>query len=569
MQNILKIISRLFTLLGIVFFMAIIGGILLLQHFAHRDEVKIPDRFTLALTLAEPMTETAPRFIRSLSGSAPPSLQDWIVALESAVKDDRVSGVIIRAVGGGVNLTQAEELRASIARLRAANKPVFFFADSFGEGDNGTAMAYLAASATKTILQPGGFAGFLGIAIEQPFFRDLLDEYGVLPESEKRRTYKSAMDNLTEAHMTAPDREQLTRLLTHLSDTVMQSVAADRKIPLEKLVALRDASPLAANDDASKMLIDQVAYEDQITLPAPPLDWDVYLSNLHDPKSSDKAPRIALVNAEGQIARGTGGNNVIGAEDFVALLQEIEKEKEIRAVIIRLNSPGGSAIASETINRAIQRLRDTGRPVIVSMTQVAASGGYYMAAPATRILALPSTLTGSIGVIAGKVSIGGLSQKYNVNWDEIAVGKNAGLFATGRGMNADERVALARSADYIYDTFKSRVAAGRKLSPETVEAIAQGQVWTGAEAKANGLVDQIGGFVAAVDVARAELHLAANAPVQVDTYDNNQGPAAFIQYLLRQWGVVDRTIIQSLLHETLQALVRPPALLAPPVQVLP
>ena len=558
MTAFLKFLRQLLMLLGVLFILVLITASILAHRFFHAEKIGLPDHLTLMLTLAEPMMETSPPFLRSIiDGQAPPSLEDWIVALESAAEDPKVSGIIIRAVGGHVTLAQAEELRASIAHCRAANKPVFFFTDSFGEADNGTAMYYLASSASKIVLQPGGFAGFTGIAVEEPFLRGLLNKYGVLPEFEKRSAYKSAMDNLTEQHMTSADRAQLTRLLTHLSDHVMQAVSNDRKISLAKLTALRDASPLVAGDEAANVLVDSVAYEDQISLPAERISADDYLANLNGPKAARKAPHIVLIDAEGEITRGVSGgpDPVIAADDFTGMVADIIKDKHMSAVIIRLNSPGGSAIASETINRAVQRLRDSGRPVIVSMTDVAASGGYYMAAPATRILALPSTLTGSIGVIAGKISLGGLSQQYNVNWDEIAIGKHAGMFANGRGLNPEERASMARSADAVYTTFKSRVAAGRKMSPEAVEAIAQGQVWTGEEAKANGLVDELGGLVAAVKAARVALHLPEHADVVIEPYPNQESPMAVIQVLLHQLGVMDKISFLSAWRQKLSALL--------------
>lgn len=555
MQSFFKILRGFFVFLGILFFLFLVGAGLVIHQFTHRDKApKSPDHITLTLTLAQPMVEMTPPLVRNFAGdSAPPSIQEWIAALENAAGDKHVSAVLIRAVGGTVSLTQAEELRASIARVRAAGKSVTFFTDTFGEMDNGTALYYLAAAADKIILQPSGFVGFNGIGIEQPYARDFLDRNGILPEFEKRSAYKSAMDHLTENHMTVADRAQLTRLLGSLSNHVMQAVARDRKINMDELVALRDAAPLPAA--AATKLVDAVQYEDEIKLPAEREDLFDYLSRQTPVKPKPNTPRIALVTASGEIMRGMDGagspfsDGAIGAEALAQTLKDLEDEKDITAVIIRLNSPGGSAIASETLNRAIAHLRDHGHPVVISMTDMAASGGYYMAAPATRILAQPSTLTGSIGVIVGKISLGGISKQYGVNWDEITAGKNAALFANGRGFNADERAAVARSADSVYENFKARVAAGRKLSPEAVEAIAQGQVWTGEEALANGLVDELGGLVEAVAATKKLLNLAPDAPVVIEPYPNEQDPGMLIQLLLHQLGVVDHTSFMSLLRD--------------------
>jgi protease-4 len=536
------------------------------------NEHKSPDHLTLTLTLADKMVEITPSFLRSFAGaSAPPSLEEWVAAMEGAAHDPKVSAVYIRAVGGAVSLTQAEELRGSMLRLRAAGKPVIFFTDTFGEEDNGTAMYYLAAAASKIVLQPGGFAGFSGIAIEEPFFRGLLDKYGVLPEFEKRSAYKSAMDNLTETHMSQADHDQLTRLLGNLSDHVMQAVAHDRNIEMPDLINLRDAAPIPA--DIAGKLVDAVQYEDQIKFPAKRLDLDDYVAAQKTPKVKKGMPRIAIVNAEGEINRGAGGGSspladgTIGAEDFNDTMQDIIDNKNIKAIVIRLNSPGGSAIASESIMRAVQRVRESGKPVIISMTDVAASGGYYMSTPATKILALPSTLTGSIGVLVGKVSVGGLSKQYNVNWDEIAEGKNAAIFANGRGFTPDERASVAHSADAVYATFKARVAAGRKLSPDAVEAIAQGQVWSGEEAKKNGLVDDLGGLVEAVAAAKQALHLAPDSDIVIEPYPNAENPLAVIQLILHQLGVIDRTTFKSFVRQELSTLMKRPPLEMTPIEI--
>jgi protease-4 len=574
MKSFYPYVRGFFAWFGITCFIAAIIGLAFLNFKAHADKNKpLPDHLTLTFTLLQPMVESVPPIVREFSGGdAPPGLEEWVVAMESAAHDPKVSAVYIRAVGGEISLTQVEELRASIARLRAAGKPVIFFTDTFGEMENGTGLYYLAAACSKIVLQPGGFVGFSGVAIEEPFARGLLDKYGVLPEFEKRESYKSAMDVLTEKNMTDADREQLTRLLGHLAGHILDRVSADRHVDKDKLIALRDASPLPA--DGAKVLVDAVQYEDQIQFPAERVTVDDYLAERDAPKAHGKTPRVVLINAEGEIVRGEGGgesafaDTTMGAEDFVQTLADIEKDKDIKAVIIRLNSPGGSAIASETMNRAVQHLKDSGRPVIVSMGEVAASGGYYMAAPATRILAEPSTLTGSIGVIVGKISLGGLSGRFGVHWDEIAVGNHAALFATGRGFSADERAAVAKSADVVYDTFKSRVAAGRKLSPDVVEQLAQGQVWTGAEAKENGLVDELGGLMDAIAATKKLLGLKPTEKISIEPYPDQDNPALILPLLLHKLGLLDTTHLMGMLHEKFQSLLRVRTLEMAPLKVV-
>jgi protease-4 len=249
------------------------------------------------------------------------------------------------------------------------------------------------------------------------------------------------------------------------------------------------------------------------------------------------------------------------------MLKKIEKNNDISAVVIRLNSPGGSAIAAETIFRAVENLKKSGKPVIVSMADVAASGGYYIAAPATKILALPSTLTGSIGVIVGKVSTGKLSADYGVTWDEVVAGQNAAMFGSGRGFNANERAAIVQSADAVYATFKSRVAVTRQLSADAVEALAQGQVWTGTEAKEMGLVDDMGGLVVAIAAARTALGLAPDAVVNILPYPEEDNPLLFLQLLLKQMGVMGSTQYMSNFLQKFSTLIQPKILAMPPVNL--
>jgi protease-4 len=539
---------------------------------AQKPEKPMPPEVTLELTLAQPMVERLPGLVLQFAGdSAPPSLQDWLIAMDSAISQPSIKGVYIRAVGGKVTLAQADELRDAIQRVQKAGKSVTFFADTFGEMDNGTGLYFLAAAADKVVLQPGGFVGINGIAVEQPFARGLLDKIGLLPEFEKRRAYKSAMDNMTERAITPENRAMLERLLGGLSGHVFDGIASSRKLPMADLLAMRDRAPLPAADAAK--LLDGVQYEDSLTFAAPVVKWHEWAAQQPAAEGKKQMPRIALLEATGAIMRGHSGgggpigDQFIGAEDFRQTLRELAEDKEVQAVIIRMNSPGGSAIASETMHHAITQLRASGKPVIVSITDMAASGGYYAAVAANRILAQPSSLTGSIGVIVGKVSTAGLSEKLDVHWDEMALGKSAALFANGRGFSPEERATIAAAADSVYDTFKSRVATARKLSPEAVEALAQGQVWTGAEAKEKGLVDELGGLMAAIKAAKAELKLDPTARVWIVPYPDEDNPMLMLQMLLSRFGVMEPLRVLQEGYGTILRMTAPQLLDSPLLRV--
>jgi protease-4 len=474
---------------------------------------------TLDLTEALPDSPGDRGFSRLLFPTGM-TLADTLGALEKAGDDPRVKGLIARIGDGNMGLGEVQELRDAIAAFRAKGKRAVAYADTFGELSSGTRSYYLAASFDEIWMQQLGTVGLVGLRAELNFFRGTLDMLGIVPDFAHREEYKDAANTLTETAMTAPEREELQALLQSIYGQIVDGIAADRKIDAATVRALIDRAPLMLDEALSAHLVDHAGDRENaiasLGADAPQLSLARYLDQAGPPHQS--GPTIALIYATGLMARGGGsdnpltGDHVMGADDVTRAFKLAQDDKSVRAILFRINSPGGSAVAAETIWAAVRRARDAGKPVIVSMGDVAGSGGYYVAAPADKIVAEPATLTGSIGVIVGKLVFGGLAKKLGASSDSLQIGANADLFSFVQDFSPSEHDRIEALLDNVYATFKGRVAEGRKLDAVAVEAVAKGRVWSGADASTRGLVDQLGGMRTALDLAK----LAAGVPTDRD-----------------------------------------------------
>ncbi len=454
------------------------------------------------------------------------SLADTLGALERAGDDPRITGLVARIGDGAMGLAETQELRDAIAAFRAKGKRAVAYADTFGELSSGTRSYYLAASFDEIWLQQLGMVGLVGLRAELNYFRGTLDTLGIVPDFAHREEYKDAANTLTETAMTGPEREELTALLQSIYGQIVQGIANDRKLEVDTVKGLVDRSPLLLDEAMKAHLVDHVGDRENAIASfggdAPLLSLGHYLDRVGLPHQS--GPTIALIYATGLMARGGGsdnpltGENVLGADELVRAFHLAQIDPAVRAILFRIDSPGGSAVAAETIWAAVRRAREAGKPVIVSMGDVAGSGGYYVAAPADKIVAEPATLTGSIGVIAGKLVFGGLMKKLGGTWDSVQIGANAGVFSALEEFTPSEHERLEAVLDDIYGTFKSRVADGRKLDAAAVETVAKGRVWSGADASTRGLVDALGGFKTALDLAKQAAGIAADQDVTLKPY---------------------------------------------------
>jgi protease-4 len=521
-----RIIVGFFAVIGALVFLIAAGGIGVAVFTAARS-AHVGEGTILTVDLTQAPPDQAPDSgVERLLYPNRMTLIEALNTLERAGNDSRVTGLVARIGDSDMGLAEVEELRDAIAAFRAKGKRAIAYSDTFGELASGTHSYYLASAFNEIWLQPMGLVGLVGLRIEMPYLRGTLDMLGITPDFEHREEYKDAANMFTEKQMTDAEREELQALLFSISARMVADIAADRKIDPATVQALIDRAPLLTNEALDAHLIDHVGDRaDAIAAfgAAPKL---LSLENYRDQagEAHQSGPTVALIYATGLLSRGggDGGNSLTGSESgtdqLVRAFRLAQEDKDVRAILFRIDSPGGSAVASETIWSAVRRASAAGKPIIVSMGDVAGSGGYYIAAPADKIVAEPATLTGSIGVVAGKPVVDGLMQKLGASSSALQLGANAGMFSVFQDFSPSERGRLDAVLDDIYTGFKHRVAEGRKLDDNAVEAVAKGRVWSGLDAQARGLVDTLGGFRTALDLAKQSAGLAPGDEVTLKIY---------------------------------------------------
>jgi protease-4 len=471
-------------------------------------------------------------------------LQDLLDGLRRAAADDRVRVLVVKVGGSGIGLAKAQELRAAVGDFRRSGKLAVAWAESFGDFVGGNVPYYLATGFDRIYLQPSGTLGLTGVAVEQVFLHGALEKLGIGVESAKRYEYKSAPDQLTESGFTGPSREAAARLAESVTEQLAGVVAAGRGLSVEQATSLISRGPFLAPQALAEGLVDGLMYRDevydQVRKEAGPEATLHYLQRYQRTQSLSDLPRrlgnsvqgiapgqherfVATIYAHGAIrhgrsGRGGPGGGGMGSDTVAAALRAVGADEGARAVVLRVNSPGGSYTASDVIWREVVKLRAAGKPVIVSMGDVAASGGYFIAAPADVIVVQPGTITGSIGVFMGKPVLRDLFGRAGVTTDSItdaAGAATATMFSSSRPFSDAEWARINEWLDGVYADFTEKVASGRRMPVERVHELARGRVWTGADAIANGLADEAGGLREAIAIARKRAGLPADAPVRV------------------------------------------------------
>ena len=489
------------------------------------DGEPLPDRFALHLRFDGPIDE-APALdpiAEIFPGRAALSLIDYVDALDRAARDPQVTGVFADLSDVSLGLAQAQELRAAVFRFRASGKTAIAYSDSFEGSSNGP--FYLASAFDRIWLQPSGLLTLTGLEMEFPFAAGLLEELGLFADFEQRYEYKGAAAFLTEEAMPPALRENMTRVAESLFGQVISGIASARRMSGATVTTLVDRGPLLASEALSNGLVDNLGYEvDALSgVSSETVGVAHYVAAVGRPHA--EGPRIALIHLDGEIQRGDNGFADRGRSTSGALvdaLEEVLDDDEVRALILRVSSPGGSYVASDSIRHAIERVRDSGRPVIVSFADIAASGGYFAALPGDHILAHPATLTGSIGVLGGKISTAELLDTWNINIGRIRIGENAGMFSPTRPFTDSQRQRLRRILDAIYADFTERVASARGLSADEIDALARGRIWTGEDAARVGLVDAVGGYAEALQLVRQAIGVPPDAPVERQRYPRDE-----------------------------------------------
>jgi protease IV len=492
------------------------------------------DKMLLELDLSHPLIEHEPEDpIAKLRSRGKPRLRSVLKALAEAGDDTRVVGLLARVGDTSMTLARAQEIRDAVGVFAASGKPTVAWTDTFGESGNGTVPYFLATGFGELWLQPTGELNLAGVAAEVTFLRGALDKLGVEPQFGQRYEYKNAADRIASRGFTDAHREALDRLAESAWEQITETIAKARGLAVEDVIQLADGAPIFPDTALSARLIDHVGYRDEVyTAVRRAVGGDVQL--LFAERWSAKispagrvarqvrqkdAQGVALVDGFGGIVTGRSRRSplqgrLMGSDTVTAAFRAAARDEKTRAIVFRVDSPGGSAVASDSIWREVVRAREAGKPVIVSMGSVAGSGGYYVACGADEILAEPGTLTGSIGVLGGKPVVTGLTDRLGLHYDAVQRGAHARAASPHVPYDDSTRERLEAMLDKVYDDFTRRVADGRGMSREAVHDVARGRVWTGADAADNGLVDTLGGLRDAVRIARSRAGLADDAPVR-------------------------------------------------------
>jgi protease-4 len=540
----------------------------------------------LELDLTEPLVAPeADDPIARLRARSRRLLRPTLRALHEAADDRHVVGLIAK-VGGMWPWGTMQELRRGVQNFAASGKPTLAWVETFGElGSRGMAAYVLATAFRELWLQPGGEVSLLGVGIETPFVRGTLDRLGIEPEFEQRHEYKNAVDVLTRKEFTAAHREALERLTESVFSDAVETIAEARGLTSDQVRELINTGPRTAPEAQAAGLVDQLGYRDQAydamraRIDGKPelLFADRWRAHRKLAPPPHRRGHVALVDVRGGITtgrtrRGPMGRQT-GSDTVSAQLRAAHDNDRARAVVIRVESPGGSAVASEVIWREVCRLREADKPVIISMGDVAASGGYYIACPADVIVALPATLTGSIGVYGGKLVVDSLLERLGVSTGRVQQGAHALMYSARRSFSADERARFAATVDAIYHDFVGKVAEGRQRPVADIEAVARGRVWTGRDALEAGLVDELGGLRDAVRIARERANLPEDAPVlgavripplaRLSRPRNSEDPRTWVRTAL-PWAVTgtikDLTDMATALGLPADATLRMPAI---------
>jgi len=530
---------------GLLIFMIGVPFVLISMAAAAAGPGPIPTKAVLELDLRDPLTDQSPQSPLAGFTRRGHSAMSIIEGLRRAEKDDKVKGVLVRLPEGGIEPGLADEIRLAIKHFRDSGKPIIAHSQGMYPSGVITATYMMGAAANELWMQPGASFQVTGLSNEDLFFKRAFDRFGVKADYEQRYEYKNAVNGYLYDDYTPAHREAELSWLNSVYATDIAAAAGDRKLDPAVLKTTLEAGPYLAEDALGLHLIDklgQVREAQQALLKkagadSEMVDFEDYAHG-RAPRERGLGPAVAIIEGEGDIVDGKdqGGNPFRGgssiyADDLSDAFYDAIKAKDVKAIVLRLNSPGGSDTASEEILAAIRAAKAAGKPVVVSMGTYGASGGYWIASEASAIVAQPSTLTGSIGVFGGKFALGPALAKYGVDVRQLSVGgQYAGGFGMGQEFTPQQRAAFAHWMDRIYDNFVHRVAAGRKLTPDRVREIAKGHVWTGVQAKDLGLVDRIGGFYDAVDTAKALANIKGDA--RLKRMSPNGSPLEAIQKML-------------------------------------
>jgi protease-4 len=501
------------------------ASVYLVVQSLHMVPAEVSTGSTLTLSLSGDLPENE---LFDLGGSfidyESVTFKDVLDAVHRAKEDSRVDGLLLHFAGTELGWARADEIREAILDFAAGGKPVVAFLE-YG----GTLDYYLASAADTIYIHPQSVLDLRGLSAEVTFMKSTLDKIGVEAEFEQIGAYKNAPDVFTRESLSDPHREALQAIVENLYQRLVDSIALSRSLTIPEVEDILDRGPFRALEAQELGLVDELLYKDEVEdllgesgEGFEPLSVGAYRAQSQDGLTLGHRPTIALIYGVGVIVGGENDEDpfygrVMGADTLASTFKQVREDDSIDAVVFRIQSPGGSDVASDVIWREAALTMEE-KPVVVSMADVAASGGYWIATASDAIVAEPSTITGSIGIYAGKFNVDGLYQKIGFSRDGVRRGESADFWSDARSFTPEERVRLRRILQAGYDRFLHKVAQSRDMKPEEVDAVGQGRIWTGAQALEIGLVDEVGGLDRAVALAKEKAGIDADAEVNLEIY---------------------------------------------------
>ncbi len=544
-----------------VILVAIIGIALLAESIGKPN---VPDNSVLVLKVSGDLPDYVPenKLAKSFGIEQPQSFSTLLIQLRKAKIDNRVSAVLLDIEFPQIGWGKADELRDAIKDFRASGKPIYSFMELGMNKEY-----YVASAAEKVFMPPAGDLYVNGLAAEAMFYRGSLDKLGIEPEVIKIGKYKNAPDQYTRKEMSNEQREVINAILDEYYGRFTKAIAEERKKSPEDVNAIVDNAPYHANEALQLGLIDGASYRNQVYEELKnrlgyktddklrTVNGSDYREVTSDSLGLNNGERVAIIYASGAINVGRSsqspfGGEMVGSDTIVKALTDATEDSTIKAIILRVDSPGGSALASDLMWHALENAKAK-KPVVVSMADVAASGGYYISCNANKIVAEPSTVTGSIGVFLGKPVVKGMYDWLGVTNEYVMRGKNAGIFRETEKWTDEERAKMQDQANKIYyGDFVPKVAKGRNKTDEEVNSLGQGRVWTGTQAKQNGLIDEFGGLEKAVEIVKDLANLPADKDVKRIAYPE---PQSFFE---KYFGSDDSSFTEAKQQQAQEALIK-------------
>ncbi len=558
--------KKLFIVLGVLFALLIVTASILVTVLGARHIASATRKPTKPVVLHIDFSQTIVEYrpadpFQMLTARSATTLLDLIQVIDHAANNDNVKGIVADLSQISIGMAQAQEIRDALNRFREQGKWSIAYADTYFVSATGTGVYYMASGFDEIYMHPTGDIGFTGLASEPLFFKNMLENLGIESYMDQRHEYKLVANMFNEEGYTEYHKEADENLINSIFNQILEGVAVSRNMTLDHLRSLVDQAPFFGIEALNAGLVDGFRFWDQvedlmeekvgegITLVRP----GSYRSKYMTARRREGEYVVGLVYGVGTVVRGSGSSGLMGGQSMAAktisnYFRQIREDGDVDIVIFRVNSPGGSPDASATIDREIQLTREAGIPVIVSMGDIATSGGYYVAMSADVIMAQPLTITGSIGVGGGKFVVQGLMDKLGITTEQTHVGENALMLSLYRPPTESQHQRLEYMMDKIYEEFTGGVMAGRDLTPEQIDAVARGRIWIGADALGVDLIDDIGGLYDAMLKARQMIDVPPDEELSIRFYPRKK---TFLEMILESDG---RFLTKT--AQTLQTFIR-------------